>query len=67
MGYIKYQLVRFAALVGFISYKHYENGNKSMAFAFAVLAILFKSVFKIALGRTLWYIVDVVMGNLLII
>ena len=69
LPYSYYQLVRFAALVGFafLSYKHYESGNKSMAFAFAALAILFQPVFKIALGRTLWNIVDVVIGILLII
>lgn len=69
MPYSYYQLVRFAALAGFafLSYKYYESGNKSMSFAFAVLAILFQPVFKIALGRTLWNIVDVVIGILLII
>lgn len=69
MPYSYYQLVRFAALVGFgfLSYKLYESGNKSVSFAFAALAILFQPFFKIALGRTLWNIVDVVIGTLLII
>ena len=69
MPYSYYELVRFVALVGFafLSYKHYENGNKSMSFIFAALAILFQPLFKIALGRTLWNILDVVIGILLII
>lgn len=69
MPYGYYQFVRFAALVGFafLSYKYYEEGNKSASFAFAALAILFQPLFKIALGRTLWNIVDVIVGALLIV
>lgn len=69
MPYGYYQFVRFAALIGFafLSFKHYEVGNKSMSFAFASLAVLFQPIFKIALGRTIWNIVDVVVGILLII
>ncbi|MEI9913138.1 MAG: DUF6804 family protein [Bacteroidota bacterium] len=69
MPYSYFQFVRFAALVGFafLSYKYYESGNKSMSFVCAALAILFQPLFKIAFGRTLWNIVDVVIGILLII
>ena len=69
MPYGYYQFVRFAALVGFafLSYKYYESGNKSLTFVFAALAILFQPLFKIALGRTIWNIIDLVVGLGLII
>lgn len=68
MPYGYYQLIRFAALArfAFLSYKNYEKNNKTLAFVFAVLAILFQPFFKIALGRHLWNIIDVAVGIWLI-
>ena len=59
-----YQFVRFAALVGFgyLAFKANEQGHKNEAFIYLALAILFQPFFKIALGRTLWNFVDVVVG-----
>ncbi len=59
-----YQLVRFLALIGFayLSYKHFERDQSNIAFIYTALALLFQPFFKIALGRDLWNIVDVVVG-----
>jgi hypothetical protein len=64
MPYGFYQLVRFVALVGFaiLAYKANEQGQKTEAIIYVCLAILFQPFFKIALGRELWNVVDVVVG-----
>jgi hypothetical protein len=64
MPYGYYQLVRFAALIGFaiLAYQAIEEGNKLEAIIFVCLAILFQPLIKIALGRQLWNIVDVIVG-----
>lgn len=69
MPYGYYQLVRFAAMIGFayLAYKTNEEDNKTEAILFVVLAILFQPFVKIALGRIIWNIVDVVVGIGLII
>ena len=69
MSYGFYELVRFAALVGFgiLAYNSHKNNNTAFVVIYAALALLFQPFFKIALGRTLWNIVDVVVGLFLII
>jgi hypothetical protein len=64
MPYGYYQFVRFAAAAFFAyaAYTENESGRKELVLVFIVLAILFQPFFKIALGRTLWNIVDVVVG-----
>ena len=59
-----YQFVRFAAMVGFafLSYNAYEDKSKNEAIIYASLAILFQPFLKIALGRELWNVVDVLVG-----
>jgi hypothetical protein len=61
MPYGYYQFVRFAATAGFayLAWMSYENDEKQKMFVFIVLAALFQPFFKIALGRTLWNIIDV--------
>ncbi|MCL5029037.1 MAG: hypothetical protein M1480_08465 [Bacteroidetes bacterium] len=69
MPYGYYQLIRFLALVSFLflSYQSYKQGNKSLSFVYAVIAILFQPFSKIALGREIWNIVDVIVGIGLIV
>jgi len=69
MPYGYFQLVRFAALVGFLilAFKANEQGQKVEAIIFFCLAILFQPLVKIALGREIWNIVDVVVGIFLIV
>ena len=64
-----YQFVRFAAMVGFgyLAFNANEEGAKNEFFIYLALAILFQPFFKIALGRALWNIIDVVVGIGLII
>jgi len=64
MPYGYYQLVRFVSMAGFIylAYKANENNNTTQAVAFVLLALLFQPFAKIALGRSLWNIVDVVVA-----
>lgn len=69
MPYGFYQFVRFAAMIGFgiLAFQSAESENKSFLIIYGALAILFQPFFKFALGRELWYIVDVVVGVGLII
>lgn len=69
MPYGYYQIVRFVGLVGFIilSYMAYQNGQKNLCILYSCLAILFQPFFKIALGREIWNVVDVIVASALII
>jgi hypothetical protein len=64
-----FQFVRFAALVGFgilaIAASNIENQTEM--FIYGALALLFQPFFKIALGREVWYVVDVIVGAGLLI
>ena len=64
LPYGYYQFVRFAALIGFafLAYQSFEKNEKTLAFIYTALAILFQPLIKIALGRLLWNIVDVIVG-----
>lgn len=59
-----YQFVRFAALIGFVvlAYRAYQQGLQTEMVIYGALALLFQPFFKFALGRTMWIIVDVVVG-----
>lgn len=69
MPYGFYQFVRFAAMIGFgiLAFQSAESENKSFLIIYGALALLFQPFFKIALGRELWNIVDVIVGVGLII
>jgi len=69
MPYGYYQLVRFLAMVGFsiLAYNANEQGLKTEAIIYVCLAILFQPFIKIALGRELWNIIDVIVGISLIL
>jgi len=64
MPYGFYQFVRFSALIGFgiLAYKANEQNKKSEMIIYGGLALLFQPFFKIALGREIWNIVDVIVG-----
>ena len=68
MPYGYFMLVRFISMVAFliIAYHFYEEKKKVLVITFGALAILFQPLFKIALGRNIWNIVDVVVAMLLI-
>ncbi|MFA5620634.1 MAG: DUF6804 family protein [Weeksellaceae bacterium] len=69
MPYGFYQLVRFVALVGFgvLAYQANQQGKQTEMIIYGALALLFQPFFKIALGRELWNVVDVIVGVGLII
>jgi len=66
-SYGYYQLVRFLGMVGFgiLAYDNYEK-NKSWFIIWLSSAILINPIFKIALGRELWNIIDIIWAILLI-
>ncbi len=68
MPYGYYQLVRFCGMIGFgiLAYSEKEKGNKGMMYFYGVSAILINPIFKIALGRDLWNILDVIWGVILL-
>lgn len=64
MPYGYYQFVRFAGLVGLVilAYQANQQGRQTETIIYSALALLFQPFFKIALGRQIWNIVDVVVG-----
>ena len=64
MPYGFYQLVRFIALVGFgiLAFRANEENNKTELIIYGALALLFQPFIKIALGREIWNIIDLIVG-----
>ena len=64
MPYGYYQFVRFAGLIGFavLAYQANQQGRQTEMIIYGGLALLFQPFLKIALGRQMWNIVDVVVG-----
>ena len=69
MPYGYYQLVRFIAFVGFgyLAFEANKKKDEKIMIVFIALALLFQPFLKIALGRFIWNIVDVVVAGFLII
>ena len=67
-NYGYYQLVRFVGMVGFgiLAYKNYQK-NKTWFLIWLSSAVLINPIFKIALGREIWNIIDIIWAVLLII
>lgn len=64
MPYGYFQFVRFAAMVGFgyLAIQSKSENNDQGFWIYGALALLFQPFFKIALGREIWNIVDVIVG-----
>ncbi len=64
MPYGYYQFLRVAACVGFgiLAFTAFEDKKQGEGILLIVLILLFQPLEKIALGRTLWNIVDVVVA-----
>ena len=69
MPYGYYTFVRFASMVAFgvMAYRYYTQHKIALTITFASLALLFQPVIKIAVGRTMWNIVDVSVAVLLVV
>lgn len=64
MPYGYFQFVRFAGMLGFalLAYFSYEQKINVEVIIFVALALLFQPFVKVALGRTAWNVVDVVVA-----
>lgn len=69
MPYGYYQFVRFVAMVvlGLMAYRYYREKKNELAITFGALALLFQPFVKVALGRLMWNVVDVVVAILLLV
>ena len=68
MPYGYFQLVRFVAMVvfGVMAYQYYMRQKTVATVIFVVLALLFQPIYKIALGRVTWNVIDVAVAALLV-
>lgn len=68
MPYGYYILVRFVAMVAFglMAYQYNKRQKEIASVVFGVLAVLFQPIYKIALGRIMWNVIDVAVAALLI-
>ena len=59
-----YMLIRVILCIGFgyLAYRANIDKKETSTIVFVGLVILFQPIFKIALGRTVWNIVDVVLA-----
>ena len=64
MPYGYYQFVRLVGLIGFLilAYQSNQQDRQTEMIIYAGLALLFQPIFKIALGREIWNIVDLIVG-----
>lgn len=69
MPYGYYQLIRFLAMIGFgiLAYKANHKSNLTVMITYVILAILFQPIIKIALGRLIWNVLDVIVAVGLVI
>lgn len=69
MPYGYYILVRFSAMIifGCMAYCFYKDEKIPLCVTAALLALLFQPFFKIALGRTMWNVVDVIVAIALVL
>ena len=69
MPYWYYTLIRFVSMVVFavMAWQYAEDKNQPLAITFGALALLFQPFIKIALGRTMWNVVDVIVAILLLL
>ncbi len=64
MPYGYYELVRFLSLIGFgcLSFISYKKGNQNEMIVYFSLALLFQPFIKVALGKDIWNIIDVLVS-----
>lgn len=64
LPYGYYQFVRFIAMAGFayLAFESLQKNNSKYVFLYIILALLFQPFIKVALGRIIWNIVDVIVA-----
>ena len=68
MPYGFFIIVRVATTIisAFLAYNYYQQKKQGLAITFGIIAVLFQPFFKLALGREMWLIVDVIVAVLLL-
>ncbi len=68
MPYGYFMIVRLVAMIvfGLMAYKFYVSQKMPAAYLFGILALLFQPIYKIALGRVVWNVIDVIVAIILI-
>jgi hypothetical protein len=69
MPYSYYEVVRFSTFTGFtlFAYRYMASGKAEIGLLYGCLALLFQPFWKVALGRTLWNVTDVLVAAYLLI
>lgn len=69
MPYAYYEITRFIACIGFgiFSFQCFQTERQIEGIIFIVLIVLFQPFEKLALGRALWNILDVLVSIFLIV
>ncbi len=67
MPYGYYQFVRFVGMVGFLYLGFDERDNEPLKYFWFASAILINPFLKIALGKTIWNIIDVIWATALFV
>ena len=69
MPYGFYTIARLAMTIisGYLTYYYYTHNMKEMAITFSIITIMFQPFIKLALGREIWQVVDIVIAILLLI
>lgn len=69
MPYGYYTLVRFVAMIlfGCMACSFYKEEKIPLCILFVALALLFQPFMKVALGRTMWNVIDVILAVALVI
>ena len=67
MPYWYYQLYRFLALGVFLYLAYEEQDKKEWMIVWLMSALLVQPIFKIALGREIWNMVDIAFALILVI
>lgn len=64
MPYGYYQIVRLSALIGFavLAYRANKKEQQTEMIIYGALASLFQPFIKIALGREIWNIIDIIVA-----
>jgi len=68
MPYNYYEIMRFIGMVGFalLGYNELKKDNNSFMIIWFASALLINPFFKLALGRSLWNVIDVIWVLLLL-
>lgn len=69
MPYGYYSLIRFVSMVffGCLAFDFYVDKKIHLCIIACSLALMFQPFFKIALGRTMWNVVDVIVAIALVV